>query len=351
MIGNNIKASLVTFNTLLDLYISQNNYHMANHLFKSLNEKKDPCPDNFTYSIMISGVKSMPKPNIELALEYYTQYNTNFSPDLIILNTTLDVCVTLGAYDKVDAIMESLQAIDSTLKCDEITYNTLIKGCAKRRDLNQAKKYFELMKTLSIKPNKITYNSLMDICSKKKDLNGAMKYLDEMNIKGIVADEFSYSIILNSIKSSKVTKEYYSNTVSKLEGLISSGDIKPDEIFFNSIIDVATQYYDIKKAEYFFNLMKNSAVKPTTITYGILIKAYGKMNNMSSALDMFEQLKASGEKINVIAYGCLLDACVKTGKISMSEEIFKNVLESGIKLNAIIYTTMIKGYSKSSQTK
>lgn len=72
MIKNNIKASLVTFNTLLDLYITQSNYTMANHLFKSLNQKLEPCPDNFTFSIMINGVKNMPNATIETAKEYYS---------------------------------------------------------------------------------------------------------------------------------------------------------------------------------------------------------------------------------------------------------------------------------------
>lgn len=71
MIKNNIKASLVTFNTLLDLYITQNNYTMANHLFKSLNQKMEPCPDNFTFSIMMNGVKTMPNAEIATALSYY----------------------------------------------------------------------------------------------------------------------------------------------------------------------------------------------------------------------------------------------------------------------------------------
>lgn len=248
MIQNNIKASLVTFNTLLDLYIRQKNYHMANHLFKSLVDKKDPCPDNFTYSIMINGVKTMPKADFNMALDFYKQYKANFSPDLIIVNSVLDVCVSLGAYDEVEKIMAEVDA-EEKLECDEITFNTLIKGCSRRRDLHKAQEYFEKMKSCGIVPNKITYNSLMDICVKSRKLNKAMHYLDEMNQNHIGPDEYSYSIILNGIKYSKARKEVYSNTIAKLEVMIAAGTIKPDEIFYNSMIDVATKYYDIQKAE------------------------------------------------------------------------------------------------------
>jgi len=105
MIKNNIKASLVTFNTLLDLYITQNNYTMANHLFKSLNQKREPCPDNFTFSIMINGVKNMPNASIETAKEYYSQFVTQFGMDVIILNSFLEVCVTLGDFEQLDSTM------------------------------------------------------------------------------------------------------------------------------------------------------------------------------------------------------------------------------------------------------
>jgi pentatricopeptide repeat domain-containing protein 1 len=72
---------------------------------------------------------------------------------------------------------------NSSIQLDEITYNTLIKGCGRKKRLSDAIALFEEMKTMGIVPNRISFNSLLDSCVKCNKMNTAWKYYDEMTRK------------------------------------------------------------------------------------------------------------------------------------------------------------------------
>lgn len=256
--------------------------------------------------------------------------------------------MTLGAFSEIETAILEFKS-QTKVSADEITFNTLIKAASRQKDLAKAQKYFEDMKSSGIKPNKITYNSIMDICVKNKRLSLALSYLQEMSSLGVSPDEFSYSIILNGIKHSKVSKDVYSNTISRLEDMVQKGTLKPDEIFYNCLIDLTTKYNDISKAESVYSTMKSNSIAPSVITYGLLIKAYGKSNQIEKAMKVYQEIKSSSQKLNIVTYGCLLDACVRANRMQLAEQLFQELLALDLKPNSIIYTTMIKGYSKTDQ--
>jgi pentatricopeptide repeat protein len=91
---------------------------------------------------------------------------------------------------------------------DEITYNTLIKGCGRKKRLNDAIALFEEMKTMNISPNRISFNSLLDSCVKCNRMNIAWKYYEEMTkVFRIIPDNFTYSILVNGIKTNHSNRE------------------------------------------------------------------------------------------------------------------------------------------------
>lgn len=60
-------------------------------------------------------------------------------------NSILDLLVSQGDVDKVDEIFEEM-ILEETLRPDEITFNTIIKGSCKNKDLNHSMNYFKRMK-------------------------------------------------------------------------------------------------------------------------------------------------------------------------------------------------------------
>mmetsp|Transcript_41258 Transcript_41258/g.36601 ORF Transcript_41258/g.36601 Transcript_41258/m.36601 type:complete len:113 (+) Transcript_41258:1215-1553(+) len=106
---------------------------------------------------------------------------------------------------------------DSNLKLDEISFNTLIKGCCKSKQLYQAIGFYEEMKKMGVRPNRITFNSLIDTCVKTNKMIEAWKFYEEMTTSEIKPDNFTYSILINGIKSNHHNKDELNKALGMLD--------------------------------------------------------------------------------------------------------------------------------------
>lgn len=134
MINNQITPTIVTFNTLIDSYFKMNYFKHAWDLFEQL-KASEVKPDNFTYTTMINGIKSMKRPDIKKAFVLFEEYKKINQPDQIIYNCLLDACVNAGDIDRAYQLLEEIKVNSPDLQLDEITYNTLIKGCCRAKKL------------------------------------------------------------------------------------------------------------------------------------------------------------------------------------------------------------------------
>lgn len=345
MIHSKVKASLITFNTLLDIYISQKNMKMAWYLFDSLVKNQDPKPDAYTYCTMIGGLRRVHPVDLDTIESIFEMYCADTTPDMIVSNCMVDVYVICGREDKVKDLLETLKTKYGCLP-DHATFNTMIKGCSMTRDLNKAERYFAELRNRGLKPTKVTFNSLMDICVKTRQLPRALSYLKEMSQEGLEPDMFSYSIVLNGIKSSS-SEGMYRQCLTNLMMLLTSHSFAVDEVFFNTIIDVACKFGDLEKVEEVYQVMKQRKVNPSSITFGILIKTYGKARMGCRVMEVFQDMSNTHNiQPNEVTYGSLIEALINSDCLQEAESVFNQLPSRKIKVNSVILSTMIKGYSK-----
>lgn len=110
----------------------------------------------------------------------------------------------------------------------------------------------------------------------------AWQLLADMKKHDIVPDNFTYSTLIKGIK---VDNRYQSGNIQNYQDLERAfdmlremeemGQVRPDEILYNCLIDVCVRFRDLNRAIEVFNQMKLHDAKPSSVTYGILIKAYG----------------------------------------------------------------------------
>lgn len=97
--------------------------------------------------------------------------------EIIVYNSLLDLLISEHELEKVDKIFEDLVQ-NEKVNPDEITFNTIIKGSCKQKDLDHSMKYFKKMKDFNLNPNRITYNSLMDLAIKIEKMNIALELVE-----------------------------------------------------------------------------------------------------------------------------------------------------------------------------
>ena len=341
----NLKMNLVSYNIIMDYYCMTNKFKKANQIYEGL-ESKGIKADSFTYSILIKGIKNMARPDFKIASKFFELYkNENEVKDIIIFNSILDVFISFGNIEKADEIFEMIKK-NPDLVPDQITFNTLIKGCCKAKDFDNSLKYFQLMKKHNLKPNRITYNSLMDLAVKIQKLPQALNLVVEMQKDNISPDGFTYSIILNGLKINNSNLNLVKLSLNNIEKVLKTNEFKQDEILFNSILDVCSKYELYNDMKKFYGIMKEKKIKESSVTYVVLIKAYGKLHDFDAAYKMFEKMIQSNMKINDITYGSILDACTKNGNMNIAMKIYKSLQKNKINLNSIVFTTILKGFIK-----
>ena len=343
----NITPNLVTYNTIMDHLCARGHFPRAYALFESLGSKGVE-PDNFTFSILIKGIKNMKDSNVETADKFLEMYQQMFEyKDIIIYNSVIDVYISFGYIDKAHAIYEKMTQLE--VVPDQITFNTLIKGTCKMKDFEHAVQYFHDMKKFLLRPNRITYNSLMDLAVKIQDMSKALYFVEQMQADEISPDGYTYSILLNGLKLNNSSKALVEASLSNILRVIETNEIKVDEVFFNSILDVCSKYEFYDKLKFFYGLMKQKKVAESAVTYGILIKSFGKIGDFDSAYAVFDKMIKSNMPLNEITYGCILDACSKTGNMNDAVKIYDSLKNSKMNLNSIVFTTIMKGFLKTDQ--
>jgi len=341
----NIRPNIITYNTVMDYYCAAGDFEKAYALTKVIQEQGLQL-DSFSLSILIKGIKNCRSMDIAVIapfLEFF--HETKIEKDIIMFNSLIDILISMNENQRAHEVYRDL--IDEpSIQPDQITFNTLIKGCCKVRNFDQALTYFKEMRQHDIKPNRITFNSIMDLAVKIQDLSSCLYFVDEMNNDEISPDGYTYSIILNGLKQNNSPPELVNECLENIKKVIDLGEFKLDDVFFNSILDICSKYDLYDQMKEFYALMNQKNIPENSTTFGIIVKAFGKMGEFELALKTFEKMIETHITINDVTYGCILDACAKAGRIEIAHRIFNSLRHTKLNQNSIVFTTIIKGYIK-----
>lgn len=72
-------------------------------------KKSDKKPDNFTYTTMINGIKSMDFPDLQKAFTLFDEYKQFNTPDHIIYNCLLDACINAGDFQRAHILIDEMK--------------------------------------------------------------------------------------------------------------------------------------------------------------------------------------------------------------------------------------------------
>jgi len=100
--------------------------------------------------------------------------------------------------------------------------------------------------------------------------------------------------------------------------------IKPNDIFFNKLIDFASKKKFITFAEFIFKSMIDNDIIPTIVTFNTLIDSYFKLNYYKHAWDLFSQLKNSEIKPDNFTYTTMINGikCQRSPDIKKAFQLF-----------------------------
>ena len=299
----NIIPNDVTFNSLIDVYVSQKNMDKVLQTVNMM-QKYKIFPDNYTYTTIIKGLnknsllKNNQSQNSTMTNSTTNNNSTNTNPE-IFSNIELDLAFKLFNHVRVIS------------KPDEILYNCIMDACLRFNKIDKMLEMYEEMIQSGIKPSSITCGIVIKAYGMKGDLNSALNIYYKMKQEKIEISNITYGCLINAcIKNN-----------------------------------------DLNKAFELYESLKNESYEMNTILYTTLIKAYTKQKDINKVIEIFNTMKNSqNSKPNIITYNSIIDCCIKCDKFNLAYEYFQEMLfdinntsETSIRPDIVTFSTLIKG--------
>jgi pentatricopeptide repeat protein len=102
------------------------------------------------------------------------------------------------AVDFVDKII--VGKVNSIIQPDEVTFNTLLKGCAQQKMYTKSHELYSTMCNIGLVPNQVTYNSLIEVYVRCGRIDDAWSMLTLMRSRKVKPDNFTLSSLIKGIK-------------------------------------------------------------------------------------------------------------------------------------------------------
>ena len=338
---------------------------------KPLTEKIEETINKWESAICLQKINAIIKTEVDektfdpfMVLDQLSK--NNIQPDISTINTLLDTCSKLGDFSNFNRFCELIVDSENNLMTslplsNIVTFNIILKGI----DIEMCKLEFseraqfckgkveiiinEVNKK-GLRPNDITLNTIINIMVESGNFDLAWKYFDEMeSTYNVEPDIYTYSTLLKSIKNFEPDQKNIERAfdILKIVKLSKTKGIKPDEIFYNCVLETCVKHEKMEQAENVFEDMKEANITTSKITYAIMIKGYGNEYNLNKAFKVFNEMKTRNIQPNEIIFGCLLNACVKANKIERACEVYEEIKNGSlIQMNVVLYSTLIKAYTK-----
>lgn len=320
---------------------------------------------------------------------------SNVSPDNLVFNNVLGVCVNAGQPDAARRLVRNWRDAENVV--DVISYNTVLKGYAQNSDLAKADALLgEMLEQHStsngVAPNLISFNTLMDCAVRSLGREGRAhqqagrshnhhpragdppgenarrkiwKVLDMIESRGLVPDIYTASTLIKGmhIAGGDCTAQQLERAVNILRKVSmtepGSAEIRgeaggvPDknerlhEVLFNSMLDACVNFGDLSRMAEVFTLMRERSVPVSAVTFGTLVKAFGQAGRPDRCSEVWEEMRRAAVSPSVVTYGCYIDALTKNGQMERALDILEEMRKKdGVEPNTVVYTTLLKGFSR-----
>ncbi len=199
----NITPNDVTFNSLIDAYVRQNNMNKVFFLITKMQEMNIK-PDNFTYTTIIKGLNKDSFPSnsnnktneLDLAFQLFEKVKQISKPDEILYNCIMDACLRFNQVDKMLELYKEMN--DNGISLSSVTCGIVIKAYGMKGDVDSALKMYEKMKLNKIKISSVTYGCLINVCIKNNKLMKAFELYELLNKEAIEMNTILYTTMITA---------------------------------------------------------------------------------------------------------------------------------------------------------
>jgi pentatricopeptide repeat protein len=209
--------------------------------------------------------------------------------------------------EEADQLLQKMKKEGVT--ANAVTYNSLIDGYCKERNMEKALEVCSEMTKIGIEPNIITFSTLIDAYCKMGNMEAAMGLYSEMVVKGLL----------------------------------------PDIVAYTALIDGHFKMGKVREANRLHKEMVEAGLAPNVFTLSCLVDGLGKNGKASDAINLFLEKTEVGSP-NHVTYTALIQGLCVDNRIFEATKFYLDMRVSGLRPDAFTYIVMLKGHYQAKHT-
>jgi len=200
-------------------------------------------------------------------LVYEEMRSEKLAMSLAAYNALIDACARNSDMSQVPQVLQDM-AKDG-FEPNIVTYSTILKGYCQENRLEKAFELLQVMKrSTKYRPDEITYNTLIAGCAKYGLYDRGVLLLREMQEAGVQVSNFTLSVLVKLATRSRRPEKAF----DLCKELTQQYNLRLNVQVYNNLLQACTANRDMQHALQVLEQMLNERVRPDVRTYTLLLR-------------------------------------------------------------------------------
>ncbi|CAM9397980.1 unnamed protein product [Phaeothamnion confervicola] len=240
---------------------------------------------------------------------------------------------------------------------DAVSWNVLINGYARAREVDKALRCFTQMAAAHVAPTRATYTAVMKALVSRGRVAAAVAVLDDMTAAAASAaaaaattaaaaaasvDTTATIDLSDDGSSGKSSAAAAAMRAARVAAAIAD-DLVPDAQAYNTVVEGYLRSLDWRAAAALVHRMRDDAgVAPDLMTYSLLMDGYNRAGLPREALTAFREMRATGIVPNLHVYTSAVAACARRRDAYGALRLLEEMRRSGVRPSRLTVTAAME---------
>ncbi|GAB4829127.1 hypothetical protein Ancab_018791 [Ancistrocladus abbreviatus] len=256
---------------------------------------------------------------------------------LIMHNILIFYLLHTGNYCFIEGLLDDLKGLG--LQLDNVTYNFLVYGFSKCKDVTKLVHYFNAMISKDLRPSNRSLRAVICHFCVSGKVQKALDLSKEMELRGQPHGSIIQHAIVEALLSDGRVDE-----VERFLGRMAEKDLIPNNISYENLIQKFSLCGRLDIAVDLFSIMLKKGNVPSSASYDSLVYNFCVCSKLDRAMEFFTEMLERNLTPSISTWDVLVNQFCQNGKTSEAERLLICMLKSGITPTRKIFSSVIDKY-------
>lgn len=225
------------------------------------------------------------------------------------------------------------------LQLDEVTYNYLVQGFCRCKDLSSATRYLKYMMEKDLRPSNRSLREMIKCLCCYGELEEALTLSKEMELRGWKHG----SVIQNNVVETLLSHGKLGEAINFLDRMATKGLI-PENIDYNFLIKRLCQHGRVDKSVDLIDIMLRKGNVPESSSFDSVVQSFCTRRKLDVALNFHAEMLCRNQRPSINTWSILIKSLSEGGKLAEAEKQLDSMVQLGEIPRRETYSLLINMY-------